>query len=95
MNNATTEWTQLFTFAFGLICFLVTSGWISAWWFSKKFNEVHDNIDNKTKELERNIVKKLEYHERHDDVRFADIKNDVWDIRVRNAARDGVSIKGI
>lgn len=36
------------------------------------------------------ILAKLEYHERHDDSRFANIRNDITDIRVRNAARDGV-----
>lgn len=35
------------------------------------------------------IIGKLEYHERHDDQRFQEIRNDVWEIRVRNAALDG------
>jgi len=40
---------------------------------------------------EKVLVDKLEYHERHDDERFAGIRNDLWDIRVRNAAKDGLS----
>lgn len=39
---------------------------------------------------EKILVDKLEYHERHDDVRFLGIRNDLWDIRVRNAAKDGL-----
>lgn len=63
-------------------------GWVAAWWFSKKFEEVHDNIDTKVQNLEKNIISKLEYHERHDDTRFASIDKAVWEIKVRNAARD-------
>lgn len=87
MQN-TSEWTQLFTFAFGLVCFLVGSGWIAAWWFNKKFNEVHDNIDEKIEKLEKNIISKLEYHERHDDERFSQVDKSIWEIRIRNAAKD-------
>ncbi len=71
----------------------MTLGWVAAWWFSRKFGEVHDNFDTKINALEKNIVSKLEYHERHDDDRFAEIRNAVWDIRVRNAAIDGAKVK--
>lgn len=86
MNS--TEWTQLITFALSCVGGLVTMGWVAAWWFSKKFNEVHDNIDDKVEALEKNIISKLEYHERHDDTRFSAIDKAVWEIRVRNASRD-------
>lgn len=42
---------------------------------------------------------KLDYHEKHDDSRFNDLKqdiysvtNDVWALRVRNAAREGLDL---
>jgi len=71
-----------------LVSFFVAAGWISAWWFSKKFNEVHDAIDNKVEKLEKTILTKLEYHERHDDERFSSVDKAVWEIKVRNAAID-------
>lgn len=87
------EWTSLITFALSCMGGLLTLGWVAAWWLSKKFGEVHDNIDDKVENLEKNIVSKLEYHEQHDDQRFAEIRNAVWDIRIRNATVDGLNAK--
>lgn len=75
---------------FAILLTIVGGVWSLAWWFSRKFDETKDVIYNKIDELERSIVSKLEYHERHDDQRFGQIKDDIWDIRIRNAARDGV-----
>lgn len=83
-----TQYAQLFTFAMGLVGALLTSGWVAASYLNRKFGDLHDTIDDKIESLEKNIVHKLEYHERHDDDRFAEIRNAVWDIRLRNAARD-------
>lgn len=82
------EWTSLFTFGLGVTTMLVGSGWISAWWFSKKFSEIHDAIDGKIDKLERSVIQKLEYHERHDDARFSEINNAIWEIKLRNAEHD-------
>lgn len=92
--NSISEYTPVITFVLSCIGGLLTLGWVAAWWVSKKFDEVHDNIDSKVDNLEKNIISKLEYHERHDDDRFAEIRNAVWDIRVRNAAVDGLNTKG-
>ena len=32
----------------------------------------------------------MEYHERHDDERFAQIRNDISEVRIRNAAKDAL-----
>lgn len=90
MNNYS-EWTSLITFALSVAGFLIGFGWFSAWWVSKKFGEVHDNIDDKILSLEKNIIQKLEYHERHDDTRFKEIRDAVWNIKIRNAAIDGLN----
>ena len=34
------------------------------------------------------LLAKLEYHEEHDDKRFTEMKNDLWLIRLRAAAKD-------
>lgn len=83
-----TDFITIFTFGSGLIAALITGGWVGANFLNKKFLEVHDNLDNKLSNLERNIISKLEYHERHDDERFAAVDKAVWEIRIRNAARD-------
>lgn len=56
-----------------------------AWWLNGHFN----NIRKDFLALGKEIINKLEYHERHDDVRFSQMRDDIWDIRVRNAAVDG------
>lgn len=83
-----TDYFTIFTFGSGIIVALITGGWVAANFLNKKFAGVHDNIDIKIGNLEKNIISKLEYHERHDDERFSAIDKSVWEIRVRNAGRD-------
>lgn len=71
---------------------LGTAFWLS-WWLSKQFastkNLVYEQADN----LKKFFLDKIEYHEKHDDGRFQEIRNDIWDIRVRNAAREGLLVR--
>ena len=62
--------------------------WTFAWWLSNKFNSMMATFYNKIDSVGAVILDKLEYHEKHDDKRFQQVSNDIWDIRVRNAARD-------
>lgn len=68
-----------------LIAAIGGSVWSLAWWLNGHFNNLRKDFTSLAKE----IVEKLEYHERHDDQRFSQIRDDIWDIRVRNAAFDG------
>lgn len=76
-----------------LILAIVGSVWTLAWWLSNKFNSIMATFYKKIDEVGVMILDKLEYHERHDDARFMSINNDLWNIRVRNAARDGLDIE--
>lgn len=53
-----------------------------------QLKEVYDKIDR----FQTSFENKLDYHEQHDDKRFADLTDDIWAVRVRNAARDGVDL---
>ena len=64
--------------------------WALAWWLSGQFSDIRNFVYAQTTRIEQTILSKLEYHEKHDDVRFNNISNDLWDIRVRNAAKDGL-----
>lgn len=64
--------------------------WALAWWLSGQFSEIRALVYQQMARVESNILNKLEYHEKHDDSRFSDIDHDLWEIRVRNAARDGI-----
>jgi hypothetical protein len=61
--------------------------WGHSLWLSKQFASLRELIYHKVDQLENNFIQKLEYHERHDDSRFADIHNSIWEIRLRNAAQ--------
>ena len=65
---------------------LFSAEWVFIIWLSRQFTKVYAKMD----ELTDKILSKLEYHERHDDVRFNNLSNDIWAIRVRNAAKDGI-----
>lgn len=85
------DWITLGQILAGAILGTASIVWMSAWWLSKKFSETKSGLYDKIDNLEDNIVKKLEYHEKHDDDRFSQIRNEVWDIRIKNAAREGLN----
>lgn len=84
------EYITLVQVVVGSIVGTASIVWVSAWWLSKKFSETKESIYKKIDILGDNIIRKLEYHEQHDDERFQEVRNNIWDIRVRNAARDGL-----
>lgn len=67
--------------------------WLS-WWLSNQFKDVRNLVYNKTEQLQNFFLSKMEYHEKHDDARFQSLSNDLWIIKLRNAAKDGV-VNGI
>lgn len=79
---------EAFTFLTTVISASFVTGTI-VWGFStmlsNKINVVYSRIE-KAQEV---ILAKLEYHERHDDQRFAAINNELWAIKIRNASKDG------
>lgn len=62
--------------------------WRLTTWLSNQFSSSRNMMD----EIKKDLLQKLEYHERHDDRRFSEIRDDVWELRVRNAALDGRAI---
>lgn len=75
------NWTYI-----GFLASVVTAVWTLAFWLNGHFNNIRKEITDMAKD----VISKLEYHERHDDQRFSQIRDDIWDIRVRNAAADGI-----
>lgn len=64
--------------------------WALAWWLSGQFSLIRNLVYEQINKVGDSILSKLEYHEKHDDARFASISNDLWDLRVRDAAVRGV-----
>lgn len=73
------DWT-LVSVAGTLVFTILTAVWSLAWWLARQFALVKDAI-----------LEKLEYHERHDDIRFDALTKDLWEIRVRNASVDNAN----
>src|SRR5690349_6548366 len=59
------------------------------WWLSGQFDSQRSFFLREMKLVQTAIMDKLEYHERHDDRRFAEVKDDIFGIQLRNAAIDG------
>lgn len=75
--------------AVGLFLSIGAGIWGQALWLSKQFSMVRELVHIEVDKLERGISQKMEYHERHDDDRFGRIRDDLWEIRVSNAAKQG------
>lgn len=76
----------------GLLITITGSVWSLAWWLSNQFTKIRGSMYTGIKELEKTILEKLEYHERHDDGRFSQIQEALTDIRIRNAASDALLV---
>lgn len=72
---------QIASIVAGVVATVATMTWFLAGQFNKMrlYTEV----------MFEKIMNKLEYHERHDDQRFGELRDDIWEIRLRNAAKDG------
>lgn len=74
----------------GLIVGVFVGGtvWALAWWLSGQFERTHTLIYQQIAKVEQTIFNKLEYHEKHDDQRFMEVRDGLSEIRIRNAAKD-------
>lgn len=66
----------------------MTTGTI-VWGFSAYLARMLNGLYDKMDKTQDAIIAKLEYHEQHDDTRFANIDKELWAIKVRNASKDG------
>lgn len=81
------EWGTLLQFLGLSGAFVATVGTLT-WWLAGQFKSTRDIVYTQIQK----VLDKLEYHEKHDDQRFQEIRNDIWEIRLRNAAIDGKRI---
>lgn len=62
--------------------------WALAWWLSGQFSQIRSFVYEQISRVERNILSKLEYHEKHDDTRFDSLGKEIWDVKVRLASKN-------
>jgi hypothetical protein len=75
---------------------LLASIAILAWWLAKQFQYNRHTFYGTMKQMEVVFIDKLDEHEQRDAHRFEavnkridELRDDLWEIRVRNAERDG------
>lgn len=83
MNNL--DWATV-----GIIFTIVSAVSSLTWWLSGQFSAVKNLVYTRVETVSKVILDKLEYHERHDDDRFSDIRKILAEIAVRNAAKDTI-----
>lgn len=74
----------------GIAITILGAEWSLGAWLNRQFSDMRALLYAETKKLRDDILNKMEYHERHDDSRFAQIREDIWEIRISNAAREGL-----
>jgi len=86
----------------GLFLTIFAAIWSLAWWLSGQFTGIRNLLYTQIDKLNNTFAEKLDYHEKHDDQRFnsiskdiGSVRDDVWEIRVRNAANDNVKIQAL
>lgn len=70
----------------GIIAGVISTVGIMAWRLNSQFNANREYFSMKMEAVVEKILNKLEYHERHDDKRFAEIRDDIWEVRLRQVA---------
>lgn len=80
----------------GLLIAVVSGVLIPLFLMSRDVKNKYENMNIKLAEKLENvfnrIVQKFEEHEKEDDRRFENIKDEIWQFKVLNAAKDGVII---
>lgn len=88
-NPEFSDWLTALGMLSSFVVFIVTMSAWASWWMGKQFTSLRQLFYELIEKTEASLIKKLEYHERHDDNRFDQLRNDLWEIRLRNAIKDG------
>jgi hypothetical protein len=63
--------------------------WSAAFFLFRQQSSIKELVYNKVEELKRIFSDKLEYHERHDDMRFDNVRKDLQLLQIKIAASTG------
>lgn len=73
--NTLLDWSPAIQIV-GIVLAILMAQWRLSSWLSKEF----ESVKNLVYSIEQKILDKLEYHERHDDRRFSEIHDRMWQI---------------
>lgn len=74
-NLSPTDWVAIV----GVYITILGSVWGLGRYLDGRFVKVFEKIEA----VQDRVLTKLEYHERHDDKRFSEIREDIWETRLR------------
>lgn len=68
---------------------------VFAFWrdIKTKFEKMNEKLAERLEHAVNKIVAKFDEHEKEDNRRFDQIKTDIWEIKLLNAAKDGVIMR--
>ncbi len=72
---------------------ILTSMWKFSTWISEQFSSMKDYVNDRISDLENKVIDKIDYHERLDNNRFSNIHNEIWELKVLDATRNGAMLK--
>lgn len=78
-NMSPSDWAAII----GIYLTILGSVWALGRYLDGRFTKVFEKIEN----VKETLLNKLEYHERHDDKRFSEIREDLWETRLRMAVK--------
>ena len=77
-------WNELATMTTLIGCFAAAFTYLS-----RQFSNTNSLVYRKADDLRQTFLDKLDYHERHDDVRFDNMRKDIYQLGIRLAAKSG------
>lgn len=87
------DWLTIIGYISGAVISVGVTVASMSWWLSRQFSNTNNLIDAKLEKLQTILVGKMEYHERHDDQRFSDLRNEIFTLQLKEAAREGLRVK--
>ena len=76
-----------------LVFTIISSVGSLAWFLHGQIASLKDYVNTQVEKVKQTFIEKLEYHERHDDKRISDLVDDIWELRLRYAAVEGLILK--
>lgn len=72
----------------GVYSTILGSVWALGRYLDGRFTKVFEKIEA----VKEQVLSKLEYHERHDDKRFSQVRDDIWETRLRVEGKNYIKV---
>lgn len=80
------DWGAIATIV-GIIIAVVGAAFAQSQRIDRQFSNTREFVSKRVDDVKEYFTQKLDYHERHDDQRFANINDNIWSLRVDHATQ--------